>query len=54
MTRPGMAGFKCPMNRVAEPDEIINVVLFVSSDKASFVTGDNYLVDGGRACGAMA
>ena len=54
MTRPGMAGFKCPMNRVAEPEEIINVVLFVSSDKASFVTGDNYLVDGGRACGAMA
>ena len=39
-------GFKCPMNRVAEPEEIINVVLFVSSDKASFVTGQVLAVDG--------
>lgn len=49
LTRPGMAGFKCPMNRVAEPEEIVDLIMFVTSDKAGFITGDNYLIDGGRS-----
>ena len=36
-----------PLGRIAEPEEIANVILFLASDEASFVTGANWLVDGG-------
>lgn len=35
------------MNRVAEADEIANVAAFLAMDKASYVTGQNFVVDGG-------
>lgn len=40
-----------PMGRVAHPEEIADVVLFITSDKASFVNGSNFLVDGGMSLG---
>lgn len=36
-----------PMGRMAKPAEIANVVAFLLSDEANFVTGANWLVDGG-------
>ncbi|WP_322970095.1 glucose 1-dehydrogenase [Faecalibacter sp. LW9] len=38
---------KHPMGRLGEPEEVAELVLFLSSDKASFMTGGYYLVDGG-------
>lgn len=40
-----------PLQRAAEPDEIAKVVIFVASDKASYMTGSRILVDGGRTVG---
>ncbi len=36
-----------PMGRIGAPDEIANVIAFVASDEASFMTGATILVDGG-------
>lgn len=36
-----------PMHRIATPREIANCICFLLSDEASFVTGANWVVDGG-------
>jgi NAD(P)-dependent dehydrogenase (short-subunit alcohol dehydrogenase family) len=36
-----------PIGRMGTPDEIASLVLYLCSDEASFITGANYLIDGG-------
>src|SRR6201997_3867261 len=37
-----------PLKRAGKPEEIAQTIVFVSSEKASFITGASYLVDGGK------
>ena len=52
LTRAAMANMRTLLGRAAEPEEIVNLILYVCSDKGSFITGCNYLIDGGRSCAA--
>lgn len=36
-----------PLNRLGDPDDVANLVLFLSSDRANYITGQTINVDGG-------
>ena len=36
-----------PIGRMAKPEEIANLALFLASNESSFITGSNYTIDGG-------
>ena len=36
-----------PMGRLGKPEEVAELALWLNSDKASFVTGSYYNIDGG-------
>lgn len=40
-----------PLGRLATPGEIADLVVYLASDQASFVTGSDWLIDGGMAAG---
>jgi NAD(P)-dependent dehydrogenase (short-subunit alcohol dehydrogenase family) len=51
LTRPAMAKLKTRLGRAAQPEEITQLVRYLSSDAAAFITGVNYIIDGGRSVG---
>jgi NAD(P)-dependent dehydrogenase (short-subunit alcohol dehydrogenase family) len=36
-----------PIGRMGKPEEVANLALYLCSDEASFITGCDYLIDGG-------
>jgi NAD(P)-dependent dehydrogenase (short-subunit alcohol dehydrogenase family) len=40
-------GRATPIGRIAEPEDVANMVVFLASDEASFITGQGYNVNGG-------
>ena len=46
-------GSRHPIGRMAEPGELGEVMLFLASDRSSFVTGAEIVADGGITSGLM-
>jgi NAD(P)-dependent dehydrogenase (short-subunit alcohol dehydrogenase family) len=38
-----------PLGRVGDPKEVAELILYLASEKASWITGGTYPIDGGRA-----
>jgi NAD(P)-dependent dehydrogenase (short-subunit alcohol dehydrogenase family) len=36
-----------PLHRVGKPEEVSNLVIFLASDEASYITGSTIIIDGG-------
>ena len=49
LTRPGMAGMPTFAGRAAETKEIVDMILYVASEKGAFIDGTTFLIDGGRS-----
>ena len=47
----GGAAALIPLGRLAQPNEVSNLVLFLASDEASFVSGAEHVVDGAMTAG---
>lgn len=47
----GGAAEAIPLGRLAQPEEVSNVVLFLASDESSFVSGAEHVVDGAMIAG---
>lgn len=48
LTRAAMANMKTLLHRAAAPQEIVDLILFLASDKGQFINGENIMIDGGR------
>ena len=48
LTRTGMANMKTLEGRAAQPQEIVDLILYVASEKGDFINGTTFLIDGGR------
>jgi len=35
------------VDRIGEPDDIVNAALYLASDESAFITGSNFIIDGG-------
>ena len=51
LTRAAMANMKTMAGRAAEPQEIVDLILYLSSEQGAFINGTNILIDGGRNAG---
>ena len=46
----GPDAYQQPAGRVGNPLDIANMVLYLCSEKAGFITGENICIDGGMTC----
>lgn len=40
-----------PLGRLAQPEEIAALITFLASDEAGFITGSEFVIDGGYTAG---
>lgn len=51
LTRAAMANMRTMEGRAAEPQEIVDLILYLASEQGAFINGTNILIDGGRNAG---
>lgn len=51
LTRAAMANMHTMLGRAAEPQEIVDLILYLTSEQGSFVTGTCFCIDGGGTRG---
>lgn len=44
---------RLPISRLGTPQDVSNLVVFLASDEAAYVTGAQYVVDGGQSIGDL-
>lgn len=49
LTRQAMSKMKTLVGRAGDPKEIVDLILFIASEKGQFINGDNIMIDGGRS-----
>lgn len=42
-----------PMRRIGQPSEVADLVVYLAGDESSFVTGAEFVIDGGETAGAI-
>jgi 3alpha(or 20beta)-hydroxysteroid dehydrogenase len=52
-SEPGAQEYSYPIPRIGRPEEVAQLVLWLASDKSSYSTGAEFLVDGGDMAGHM-
>jgi NAD(P)-dependent dehydrogenase (short-subunit alcohol dehydrogenase family) len=52
-TIPALEHTKTYLGRTGAPDEVAGLALYLASDEAGFITGQNHIIDGGRCWGAL-
>ena len=53
LTRPEMSKMTTPMGRACSSLEVVDLIMYLCGEKATFISGDNYMIDGARSCGGM-
>lgn len=53
LTRQAMANMPTLLGYAAEPQEVVDLILYLCSDSARSMTGAEYLVDGGRSATSL-
>lgn len=48
LTREAMASMPTLSGRAGKPQEIVDLILFLASEKGQFINGENIMIDGGR------
>ena len=48
LTRASMANMKTLLGRAAQPQEIVDAIMYAASEKGAFLNGTTILIDGGR------